>query len=118
MNFSLQNISADIIFGGQNFSADKIFGSKLNFRHFCPPKFCPIRYPPLPSVGRQTTENNPYFIKIEVDINGSDKDLQSLDDDKEEKNYHQFIEATKIARKKWGKSSIFSKDSSMKKEYN
>ena len=26
------------------FSADKIFGSKHDFQHFCPPKFCPIRY--------------------------------------------------------------------------
>ena len=42
--FSGQNISADKIFGGQNFSADKIFGSKSDFRQFCPPKFCPIRY--------------------------------------------------------------------------
>ena len=31
-------------FGGQIFSGDKIFGSKPDFRHFCPPKFCPIRY--------------------------------------------------------------------------
>ena len=31
-------------FGGQNFSADKVFGSKSDFRLFCPPKFCPIRY--------------------------------------------------------------------------
>ena len=44
LDFSGQNISADKIFGGQNFSADKIFGSKSNFRQFCPPKFCPIRY--------------------------------------------------------------------------
>ena len=45
LNFSGQNISADKIFGGQNFSADKIFGSQPDFRKFCPPKFCPIRYP-------------------------------------------------------------------------
>ena len=44
LNFSGQNISADKIFGGQNFSADKIFGSNSDFRQFCPPKFCPIRY--------------------------------------------------------------------------
>ena len=24
-------------------SADKIFGSELDFRHFCPPKFCPMQ---------------------------------------------------------------------------
>ena len=30
-------------FSGQKFSADKIFSSKPDFRHFCPPKFCPIR---------------------------------------------------------------------------
>ena len=39
-----QKISADKNFGGQNFSADKIFGAKPNFRQFCPPNFCPIRY--------------------------------------------------------------------------
>ena len=44
LNLSGQNISADKILGGQNFSADKIFGSKSDFRQFCPPKFCPIRY--------------------------------------------------------------------------
>ena len=42
--FSGQNISAEKIFGGQKFSVDKIFGSKADFRQFCPPKFCPIRY--------------------------------------------------------------------------
>ena len=31
-------------FGGQNIQADKIFGRKSEFRQFCPPKFCPIRY--------------------------------------------------------------------------
>ena len=43
-NLGGQNISADKIFGGQKFSADKIFGTQPNFRHFCPPNFCPIRY--------------------------------------------------------------------------
>ena len=36
--------SADKNFGGQKFSADKIFGTSSNFRQFCPPNFCPIRY--------------------------------------------------------------------------
>ena len=31
-------------FSGQNISADKIFGNKSDFRLFCPPKICPIRY--------------------------------------------------------------------------
>ena len=34
----------DKIFGRTKFSADKIFRSKSDFRQFCPPKFCPIRY--------------------------------------------------------------------------
>ena len=37
-------ISSDKIFDGQNVSSDKIFDTKLEFRHFCPTKFCPIRY--------------------------------------------------------------------------
>ena len=51
LDFSGQNISADKIFGGQKFSADKIIGSKSDFRQFCPPKFCPIRYILTPSQG-------------------------------------------------------------------
>ena len=39
-------MSGDKIFSGQKFSEDKIFGSKLDFRQFCSPKFCPIRYLP------------------------------------------------------------------------
>ena len=47
--FHLFNMSFIIIcpvlnFNWQNISADKIFGSKLDFRQFSPPIFCPIRY--------------------------------------------------------------------------
>ena len=35
-------ISTYKILYGQKFSVDKIFGSKPDFRHFFPPKFCPI----------------------------------------------------------------------------
>ena len=37
-------VSLDKTFGGQKFSADKNFGTSSNFRQFCPPNFCPIRY--------------------------------------------------------------------------
>ena len=43
LNFSRQNISPDKIFGRQKFSTDKNFGSNPDFRHFWPPKCCPMR---------------------------------------------------------------------------
>ena len=35
---------SDKSFVGQNFSSDKNFATLPNFGHFCPAKFCPIRY--------------------------------------------------------------------------
>ena len=46
-------------FNGQNISADKILGSKSDFRQFCLPKFCPIRY---------STGNNDNIYRVRCDI--------------------------------------------------
>ena len=42
--FNMRFVLISFDFSGENFSADNIWGSKSDFRQFCPPKFCPIRY--------------------------------------------------------------------------
>ena len=44
INLLFERLSPDKIFARQNISPDKNFATKPNFRHFCPAKFCPIRY--------------------------------------------------------------------------